>query len=298
MATELKKKFIHEFNDYLAIAVGLALYALSWTTLMLPYGITTGGVTGVAAIIFYATGFEMQISYLLINSVFLIFALKILGWRFCAKTVYAVLLLTIFLKVGQVFMSDGNGGFKLILGEGQNFMACVVGAILCGIGVGMCFAANGSTGGTDIIAAIVNKYRDVSLGRVILFIDILIIGSTYFVFHDITRMMFGYVTMMIMSASLDFYVNSARQSIQILIFSYKYEELANYINQEIHRGVTVLNGMGWYSKKESHVLVVLVRKPDATNLLRAIKQIDPNAFISMSRVVGVYGQGFDKIKVK
>ncbi len=298
MATELKKKFIHEFNDYLAIAVGLALYALSWTTLMLPYGITTGGVTGVAAIIFYATGFEMQISYLLINSVFLIFALKILGWRFCAKTVYAVLLLTIFLKVGQILMSDDNGGFKLILGEGQNFMACVVGAILCGIGVGMCFAANGSTGGTDIIAAIVNKYRDVSLGRVILFIDILIIGSTYFVFHDITRMMFGYVTMMIMSASLDFYVNSARQSIQILIFSYKYEELANYINQEIHRGVTVLNGMGWYSKKESHVLVVLVRKPDATNLLRAIKQIDPNAFISMSRVVGVYGQGFDKIKVK
>lgn len=298
MATELKKKFIHEFNDYLAIAVGLALYALSWTTLMLPYGITTGGVTGVAAIIFYATGFEMQISYLLINSVFLIFALKILGWRFCAKTVYAVLLLTIFLKVGQIFMSDGNGGFKLILGEGQNFMACVVGAILCGIGVGMCFAANGSTGGTDIIAAIVNKYRDVSLGRVILLIDILIIGSTYFVFHDITRMLFGYVTMMIMSASLDFYVNSARQSIQILIFSYKYEELANYINQEIHRGVTVLNGMGWYSKQESHVLVVLVRKPDATNILRAIKQIDPNAFISMSRVVGVYGQGFDKIKVK
>ncbi len=298
MATELKKKFIHEFNDYLAIAVGLALYALSWTTLMLPYGITTGGVTGVAAIIFYATGFEMQISYLLINSLFLIFALKILGWRFCAKTIYAVLLLTIFLKVGQIFMSDGNGGFKLILGEGQNFMACVVGAILCGIGVGMCFTANGSTGGTDIIAAIVNKYRDVSLGRVILFIDILIIGSTYFVFHDITRMLFGYVTMMIMSASLDFYVNSARQSIQILIFSYKYEELANYINQEIHRGVTVLNGMGWYSKQESHVLVVLVRKPDATNILRAIKQIDPNAFISMSRVVGVYGQGFDKIKVK
>ena len=298
MATELKKKFIHEFNDYLAIAVGLALYALSWTTLMLPYGITTGGVTGVSAIIFYATGFEMQISYLLINSVFLIFALKILGWRFCAKTVYAVLLLTIFLKVGQIFMSDGNGGFKLILGEGQNFMACVVGAILCGIGVGMCFAANGSTGGTDIIAAIVNKYRDVSLGRVILLIDILIIGSTYFVFHDITRMLFGYVTMMIMSASLDFYVNSARQSIQLLIFSYKYEELANYINQEIHRGVTVLNGMGWYSKQESHVLVVLVRKPDATNILRAIKQIDPNAFISMSRVVGVYGQGFDKIKVK
>ena len=298
MVAEVSKKFIHELHDYLAIAVGLAIYAVSWTVFMLPYGITTGGVTGVAAIIYYATGFEMQISYLLINSLFLIFALKILGWRFCAKTVYAVLIVTVFLKVGQIMMSDGNGGFKMVLGENQNFMACFVGAVLSGIGVGICFAANGSTGGTDIIAAIVNKYRDVSFGRVIMFADILIIGSTYFVFHDITRMMFGYASMVIMSVSLDFYVNSARQSVQIMIFSYKYEELANYINHTIKRGVTVLNGMGWYSKQDCHVLVVLARKPDATNLMRAIKQIDPNAFVSMSRVVGVYGEGFDKIKVK
>lgn len=298
MVAEIKKNFTHELHDYLAIAVGLALYALSWTVFMLPYGITTGGVTGVAAIIFYATGFEMQISYLLINSLFLVFALKILGWRFCAKTVYAVLLLTIFLKVGQILMADDTGAFRQVLGANQNFMACFVGAILCGIGVGICFAANGSTGGTDIIAAIVNKYRDISFGRVIMFSDILIIGSTYFVFHDITRMMFGYVTMVIMSVSLDFYVNGARQSVQIMIFSYKYEELADFINKNIKRGVTVLNGMGWYSKQDCHVLVVLARKPDATNLMRAIKQIDPKAFVSMSRVVGVYGEGFDKIKVK
>lgn len=294
----IKKKFSRELNDYIAIAFGLAVYALSWTTLLLPYGITTGGVTGVSAIIFYATGFEMQIIYLLINITFLVFALKILGWKFCAKTVYAVLLLTVMLKVGQVLMTDENGEFKLILGEGQNFMASFVGAILCGIGVGICFTANGSTGGTDIIAAIVNKYRDVSFGRVILLSDILIIGSSYFVFHDITRMLFGYVTMVIMSASLDFYVNSARQSVQVMIFSYKYDELADYINNVIKRGVTVLDGMGWYSKHESKVLVVLARKSDANNLLHAIKQIDPNAFVSMSRVVGVYGQGFDRIKEK
>lgn len=298
MNLELKKNFKHDVKDYVSIAVGLALYALSWTAFMLPYGITTGGVTGVAAIIYYATGLEMQIGYLMINSVLLLLALKILGWKFIAKTIYAVLLLTIFLKIGQIIMSDGNGNFKQVLGEGQNFMACVVGSFLCGIGVGICFAANGSTGGTDIIAAIINKYRDVSLGRVLLYADILIIGSTYFVFHDITRMMFGYVTMIILSISIDFYVNSARQSVQIMIFSYKYEELANYINKDVNRGVTVLNGMGWYSKKESHVLVTLCRKNDATNLLRAIKQIDPKAFVSMSRVVGVYGEGFDRIKVK
>lgn len=298
MKTELRKRFIHELNDYLAIALGLALYAISWTTFMLPYGITTGGVTGISAIIFYATGFEMQISYFLINAFLLAFALKILGWRFCAKTVYAVVLLTLFLTIGQNMMTGDDGQFQMILGEEQNFMACVVGSILCGIGVGICFAANGSTGGIDIIAAIINKYRDISLGRIMLLTDILIIGSTYFIFHDITRMMFGYVTMIIISASVDFYVNSARQSIQIMIFSYKYDELADYINHVINRGVTVLNGMGWYSKQECRVLVVLARKPDATNLLRAIKQIDPNAFVSMSRVVGVYGQGFDKIKDK
>ncbi len=298
MAIQIKKKFSHELKDYLLIALGLAIYAISWTTFMLPYGITTGGVTGLSAIIFYATGVEIQISYFTINTVFLIVALKILGWKFCSKTIYAVLILTIFLKVGQIIMTDENGAFKLLLGEGQNFMACVIGAVLCGIGVGICFTANGSTGGTDIIAAVINKYRDVSFGRVILFIDILIIGSSYFIFHDITRMMFGYVTMIIMSTSLDYYVNSARQSVQFMIFSYKYEELANYINQEVHRGVTVLNGMGWYSKQESHVLVVLARKSDAQMLLHAIKQIDPKAFVSMSRVVGVFGEGFDKIKVK
>lgn len=298
MGLKISRKIFHDLNDYLAIAFGLALYALSWTAFMLPYGITTGGVSGVSAIIFYATGFEMQISYFIINSIFLLSVIKIVGWKFCAKTVYAVLLLTFYLKIGQIIMDDGNGGFRLLLGEGQNFMACVVGAVLCGIGVGICFAANGSTGGTDIIAAAINKYHDVSLGRVMLLSDILIIGSSYFIFHDITRMMFGYVTMMIMSVSVDFYVNSARQSVQIMIFSYKYEELADYINRDVHRGVTVLNGMGWYSKKESHVLVVLARKPDATNLMRGIKQIDPNAFVSMSRVVGVYGEGFDKIKVK
>lgn len=297
-AQVIKKKFAHDIKDYIAIAFGLAVYALSWTAFMLPYGITTGGLTGVSAIIFYATGFEMQIFYFLVNVILLAFALKILGWKFCAKTVYAVILLTIFLKVGQVIMTDDTGEFKLILGEGQNFMASFVGAILCGIGIGICFTANGSTGGTDIIAAIINKYRDMSLGRVILIADILIIGSSYFVFHDITRMLFGYVTMVIMSASLDFYVNSARQSVQIMIFSYKYEEIADYINHVINRGVTVLDGMGWYSKRDSKVLVVLARKNDATNLLHAIKQIDPNAFVSMSRVVGVYGQGFDKIKEK
>ncbi|MBO4499521.1 MAG: YitT family protein [Bacteroidaceae bacterium] len=298
IAAPYHKLFLHELQDYLLIAVGLACYAFSWTTFMLPYEITTGGVTGIAAIIFYATGIEIQVTYLIINAILLTFALKILGWKFCAKTIYAVVLLTVLLKLGQLFTTDGNGGFVQVLGEGENFMACVIGSILCGIGIGICFAANGSTGGTDIIAAIINKYYTISLGRVIMLSDIIIIGSSYFVFHDITKMMFGYVALVIISVSLDYFVNSARQSIQFIIISYKYNEIADYINNVIGRGVTVLNGMGWYSKSDSHVLVVLVRRNDANILLRSIKQIDPNAFVSMSRVAGVYGQGFDKIKDK
>lgn len=295
---EFNKQFMKELSDYLAIALGLALYAVGWTVFMLPYGITSGGVSGISAIIYYATGFEMQYSYLIINVFFLALALKILGWKFCAKTIYAVLLLTVLLKVGQIAMKDDSGEFIQILGPDEPFMACILGAAICGIGVGICFANNGSTGGTDIIAAIVNKYRDISLGRMILFTDILIIGSSYFVFHDITRMMFGYVCMFILSVSLDYYVNTARQSVQLLIFSRKYDEIADYINSVVHRGVTILDGMGWYSKNPRKVLVVLARKRDTTNLLRAIMEIDPNAFISQSNVVGVYGQGFDKIKAK
>lgn len=291
-----KTIFSHELADYLAIALGLCGYAVGWTVFMLPYGITLGGVTGIAALLDLGTNgaIPMQVSYFVLNSILLIFALKILGWKFCTKTIYAVIMLTLFLQVGKDVMAHFNN--PLILGEGEKFMSCVLGACLCGLGVGVCFAHNGSTGGTDIVAAIINKYRDISLGKIVLCSDILIIGCNYLVFHDIQRVLFGYVALILMSVMLDYYTNSTRQSIQLFIFSHKYEEIANYVNQQVHRGVTVFDGMGWYSKNERHVLFVLAKKRDATNLLRTIKDIDPNAFISMGYVKGVYGQGFDKIK--
>ncbi len=294
----LKKNFEREAKDYLNITFGLCIYALAWAMFLLPYQITTGGVTGIAAIIYYATGIEIQISYFAINAVFLGFALKILGPRFSVKTVYAIFMLTFVLWLFQFLLKDDAGNLPQLLGPGQDFMACVIGAGMIGLGIGLVFSANGSTGGTDIIAWIINKYRDVSLGRMMMYLDIIIISSCYFIFHDWRRVLFGFVVLFIMSIVIDYVINTNRQSVQFLIFSRKYNDIAEGISTKIDRGVTLLDGKGWYSKQDIKVVVVLAKKRQSEDIFRLIKDIDPDAFISQSNVVGVYGEGFDKLKVK
>ena len=294
----LNYKMAREIKDYLAITFGLLCYSVGWGAFMLPYEITTGGVTGISAIIYYITGIEIQVSYFIINAIFMIFALKILGWKFCIKTIYAIFALTLMLWAVQEILRDENGNLPLLLGEGQEFMACVIGAGILGFGIGLVFINNGSTGGTDIIAWIINKYKDVTLGRMIMYCDIVIISSCYFIFQDWKRVLFGFTVLFVMSIVIDYVVNSARQSVQFLIFSRKYDEIAEGINQQIKRGVTLLDGTGWYSKQEVKVIVVLAKKSQSLDIFRLVKDIDPNAFISQSNVVGVYGEGFDKLRVK
>ena len=226
------------------------------------------------------------------------FAIKILGPKFSIKTTYAIIMLTFFLWLFQKWVNGPDGIPPQILGPGQDFMACLIGAAMCGFGLGIVFNSNGSTGGTDIIAAIINKYRDITLGRMIMACDVIIISSCYFIFHDWRRVIFGFVTLFVIGFVLDYVVNSARQSVQFLIFSKEYEKIADHIAKDTHRGVTVLNGTGWYSKKDVKVLVVLAYKRQSVEIFRLVKDIDPNAFISQSSVIGVYGEGFDKIKVK
>ena len=298
MDTTLKSKIGREVRDYVAITLGIICYAFGWVTFMLPYQISTGGLTGISALIYYVTGIEIQVSYFVINAIFMVFALRILGLKFCLKTLYAIPILTFFLWLFQVIMKDDAGNLPLILGPGQEFMACVIGAAMLGFGIGLVFIYNGSTGGTDIIAWIVNKYKDVSLGRLIMYGDIIIISSCYLVFHDWKRVLFGFCVLFVMSVVIDYVVNSNRQSVQILIFSKKHEEIAECITRELHRGVTLLDGTGWYSKQNIKVVVVLAKKNQSMEIFRMIRDIDENAFISQSNVVGVYGEGFDKIKIK
>ena len=187
MEISLIKKLGRESKDYLAITFGLMCYAFGWAAFMLPYQITTGGATGICAIIYYVTGIEIQVSYFIINAILMGFALKILGPKFSIKTIFAILVLTFFLWFFQRLLEGDDGKLPLLLGPGQDFMACVVGAGLLGFGIGVVFCNNGSTGGTDIIAWIINKYKDVTLGRMIMYCDIVIISSCYFIFHDWRR---------------------------------------------------------------------------------------------------------------
>ena len=280
-----------EVKDYLLIALGMMMYGIGWTVFLLPNNLPSGAVPGIASIIYWATGFPVQYTYLGINGFLLLLALKILGLKFCVKTIWAVAVLTVFLAVIQKLAGDG-------LIHDQPFMACVLGASFCGGGIGLAFSANGSTGGTDIIAAIVNKYRDISLGRVILMCDVIIISSSYLVLHDWERVVYGYVVLFITSFVIDQVVNSARQSVQFFIITDKYEEIGHAINLYPHRGVTVINATGFYSGKEQKMLFVLAKKRESSIIFRLIKDVDPHAFVSQSAVIGVYGEGFDKIKVK
>lgn len=271
------------------IALGMVLYGIGWTVFLLPNDITTGGVPGIASIVYWATGCPVQYTYFAINGALLLLALKMLGFRFSIKTIFAVFTLTFFLSLIQKATADMH-----LLAD-QPFMACVLGASFCGGGIGVAFSANGSTGGTDIIAAIINKYRDITLGRVIMCCDMIIIGSSYFVLHDWEKVVYGYVTLFVCSFVLDQIVNSARQSVQFFIISKRYADIAREINQ-LHRGVTVIDATGFYTGQEQKIMFVLAKKRQSTTIFRIINDIDPTAFVSQSAVIGVYGEGFDHFK--
>ena len=284
--------------DYLLITIGLALYAFGWGFFLLPYKMVSGGVTGVAALVFYATRLQISYTYFVINFVLLIVALKVLGLRFMMKTIYAIFTLSLMLEIAQAAVTYPDGTMYQMLGPQEDFMSMILGAIFSGIALAIVFMRNGSTGGTDIVAACVNKYRDISLGRVLIFVDLGIILSSYTIFEDWRKIVFGLVLMVLENFTLDYFMTARMQSVQFLIFSKKSKEIAHDIATKMQRGITILDGHGWYSGNEMQVLCILAKKREQISMLRIIKRIDPNAFVSVGAVKGVYGEGFDQIKVK
>lgn len=291
--TTRKQRMLRELKDYVMIALGMLMYSIGWTVFLLPNDITTGGVPGIASIVYWATGLDVQYTYFAINGVLLIASLIVLGWKFSVKTIYAVCTMTFVMLPLVQYLTEGMN-----LLHDQPFMACVIGASFCGGGIGVAFTANGSSGGTDIIAAIINKYRDITLGRVILMTDLVVISSSYLVLHDWEKVVYGFATLYICSFVLDQVVNSARQSVQFFIISKKYEEIGRRVNKDLHRGVTFIDGVGCYTGADVKMMFVLAKKRESTTIFRLIKDIDPDAFVSQSAVIGVFGEGFDKIKVK
>ena len=307
MQIAINQNIKNEFKDYFNITLGLMLYTFGFTIFLLPYQIVTGGVTGLAAVIYYGTNIPIYLSYFVINVILLALALKILGLKFMLKTIYAIFMLSFMLAVAQDWATGPNGELTQVLGEGQDFMSLVIGCCCTGLSLAIVFLNNGSTGGTDIIAAVVNKYHNISLGRVLIFVDFIIVGSSFFVFDAkpgyetidaVRKVVFGLCTMVIENLMLDYVMNARRESVQFLIFSKKYQEIANAIGMQMDHGVTILDGHGWYTGHEMKVLCILAKKNESTYIFRIVKIIDPNAFVSQSSVIGVYGEGFDEMKVK
>jgi uncharacterized membrane-anchored protein YitT (DUF2179 family) len=285
----MNKKVLQNIKVYAIITLGLFINALGWTAFLIPAEITGGGITGVATLIFYATKFPVGVSYLIINAILILASIKVLGKGFGIKTIFATVTLTLFLSVLQGIIKE-----PIVT---ENFMSTVIGGILAGAGVGIVFSQGGSTGGTDIIAMMINKYRNISPGKVILYADVLIISSSFLIFQSLEKIVYGYVTMAVTAYVIDMVLTGAKRTVQMFIFSKDYDKIAERVAMEMNRGITLLDGQGWYSKKESKILLVLVKKQESGSLLRIIKEIDPDAFISVNNVMGVYGLGFDQIKL-
>lgn len=293
-------------KEYVIITLGLLGYVLGWTIFLVPNNLIGGGVTGISAILQYATGIKIGYSYFVINAVLLIAALVTLGKGFGVKTVYAIIVASAGLNFFQVYMPQDI--INTLALENGKLMSTIMGGTLAGVGIGITMSQGGSTGGTDIIALIVNKYRNVSPGRMILAMDVFIImsslalpsytqtGELVPITEKITTVVYGLMYVLLCSTALDLCLTGSRQSVQLMILSKEYEAIADAIANEFHRGVTILDGQGWYTKQPTKVVMVLTRKTDLTPLLRRIKSIDSNAFLSVSSVTGVYGKGFDTIK--
>lgn len=284
-------------RDYIFITLGILLYSFGFSAFLFQEKVVIGGVTGLGTIIFFISekylgyGIPVAISQYILNLILLAFAYKVVGKQFVLKTIFGATIISIAIGI-LVPMFDGP------LVDGQPFMNVIIGSLMGGIGLGIVFTHNGSTGGTDIVAAMVSKRSNVSIGRTMLYVDMCIISSSYFVLHQVDTVVYGFVALVIVAMMADMVINTNRQAVQFTIFSPYWEEIATAINNEANRGCTVINGMGWYSKQDVKILLVMCRKIESVTIFRIIKSIDENAFITQGNVNGVYGKGFDAMKLK
>ncbi len=276
-------------KEYSIITFGLFMMALGWTAFLIPNKILGGGVSGIATVIFWGTGLPVGVSVFVINAVLILFALKILGRGFGMKTIYSIFVLSGFFALLQYFIREPF--------VTDRFMASVVGAIMSGSSMGLIFTQGGSTGGTDIIAMIVNKYRNISPGKIILFLDVFIISSS-FLLPDIhiETLVYGFVVMAVVSYVIDLIITGNKQSVQLFIFSKNANSIADRIGNETGRGITFIKGTGWYTKSENDILMIIVKRMEYQEIFRIVKQEDPDAFVSLSSVMGVFGKGFDTMR--
>ena len=304
----LKSTLSTILKEYACITIGVVSYALGWTIFLLPNNLIGGGVSGFASILFYATGLPMGVTYFVLNILLLIIGTKILGTGFGGKTIYAIVMTSVMLTLmPKLIPADFIHEFAYSNGK---LICTFLGGVIAGFGIGLSISQGGSTGGTDIVALVWCKFYPASPGRVILIIDVgIILSSMLFPSYTETGellpfteklavVVYGLIQVTVCGYAIDMYISGTKQSVQAMIFTKNVEAMADAIAFDMKRGVTVLPAKGWYSKEDRQVIMVVTRKDDLNLLLRYVKSIDSDAFLSVSSVMGVYGKGFDTIKVK
>ena len=288
----IKERLYLELKDYVMIIVGLVIYSFGFCAFILPQNVVIGGYTGLASLFYYTLGIPVGPIIFALNIISLLVAYKIVGKRFVMRSIFGAFGLSAIVSIMQPLFPTA------IVAPDNPMMNVMIGGILCGLGLGLSFVHNGSTGGTDIIAAMVNKRTNVSIGRMLLYADGLIIFSSMLIFHSIDNVVYGFLELLFATFMTDQVINTNRQAMQFLIISDKWEEIANAVVNDAHRGCTVFSGMGWFTKEDVKMLMVMCRKIEGVTVMRVVKSIDPYAFITQSNVNGVYGVGFDAMKIR
>ncbi len=293
--TKTTSNFFYELKNYAVITVCLFVIALGWTAFLIPNHMLGGGVNGIATIVYWVTGLSTGITIFVLNAILILFSLKVLGWRFGLKTIYCIFVMSLFFSLLQKFLGD-------VPVISDKFLAAIIGGGIGGFANGIIFLSGGSTGGVDIITMVVNKYRNISLGRFTLAMNLVIIGSSFFVFQDmeilqrVELIIYSLVGNFVSSYCMDLAFTGSKQSVQLFIFSSTPQVIADRISDEIHRGVTVIRGTGWHTKQDNDILMAVVRKNECQSVIRIVKKEDPKAFVSVNTVMGVYGKGFEVMK--
>jgi len=283
-----KIELLKEIKSYAIITLGLMVSAVGWTGFIIPSDIVGGGVMGLSSLLYFVFELPVGPTNLIINGILILLSMKILGKGFGFKTIYSLVMLSLFITIFPYFITDPIVSDK--------FMAAIIGGGMVGASIGILFVQGGSTGGTEIVAMIINKNHNISPGRIMMFLDVIIISSSFFVFESLETMVYGFVVIGLMSYIADMLLTGSRQSVQILIISQKPKEIADKLSSQINRGLSFLKGRGYYYAGDREFIITIVKKSESHMVFQIIKETDPDAFISVANVMAVYGQGFDQYK--
>ena len=296
METERKKYYL--VNDFIILTIACFIFAMAWEGFMIPNGMSAGGMMGLCTVVQYATGglIPAQYSYFAINVILIVVAVIAMGIGFGFKTIYCIVVSSLAMEViaSVPEIHSVMGQFFYVR---ETLLIPIIAGLLEAVGLGLVLRYGASTGGTDIVALMVNKYWPVTLSKVFLISDIVIVALLLFLpDKSFTDMVYGLVEIITFSALIDYVVGGNKSSYQLLVFSDHYADIADHIINNMDRGVTVLSAQGWYTKKEKNVLLILINRQQLPSLTKVIKEVDPRAFMSVSSTNNVYGEGFEEIK--